>query len=203
MDIVGEVERLKGFALRLTRNATDAEDLMQETVLKAWANREQFEQGTNLRGWLSVIMRNTWYGWCRKLKREVTGENYDEAVYGLVDDDDPCKILEAKQTGKLVGIHLVLSEALKSRAMGSKYKEMAQEFNIPIGTVKSRIHRARLQLSAGYVSRADRLWSSEENDRLRGLHTAPWSVIVAAFPGRTSEAVKSRYYEMGLRRRHA
>jgi len=62
---------LRAFALSLTRNSASADDLVQDTIVKAWSNIEKFERGTNLRAWLFTILRNTFYSYRRKRKREV------------------------------------------------------------------------------------------------------------------------------------
>eukprot|EP01155_Anaeramoeba_flamelloides_P006435 Anaeramoba_flamelloidesa1087294_5.p1 GENE.a1087294_5~~a1087294_5.p1 ORF type:complete len:118 (-),score=7.49 a1087294_5:18-371(-) len=62
---------LRAFALSLTRNSASADDLVQDTIVKAWTNIDKFERGTNLRAWLFTILRNTFYSDRRKRKREV------------------------------------------------------------------------------------------------------------------------------------
>jgi len=70
-ELVGLVPELRAFALSLSRNPSVADDLVQETVLKAWAKLDSFEPGTNMRAWLFTILRNTFYSDARKGKREV------------------------------------------------------------------------------------------------------------------------------------
>ena len=70
-EIVDHLPSLRAFAMSLTRNSAAADDLVQDTIVKAWSNFDKFEQGTNLRAWLFTILRNTFYSVSRKRKREV------------------------------------------------------------------------------------------------------------------------------------
>ena len=73
-DVVAQIPSLRAFAWSLCHNSSDADDLVQETLIKAWTHREKFEPGTNLRAWLFTILRNTYYTAAVKRRREVADE---------------------------------------------------------------------------------------------------------------------------------
>ena len=83
-DILKAVPSLRAFGISLSGNADRADDLVQETLLKAWANRHRFEPGSNLKAWLCTILRNQFYTECRKRKREVE----DADGFAHVQDED-------------------------------------------------------------------------------------------------------------------
>ena len=70
--LVNHLPALRAFALSLTREGAGADDLVQDTIVKAWTNMDKFQAGTNLRAWLFTILRNTFYSARRKTKREVS-----------------------------------------------------------------------------------------------------------------------------------
>ena len=151
---------LKGYALKLTRNMDDADDLVQETMLKAFKNDEKFAQGTNMKGWLYTIMRNIFINNYRRL---VNSQVFTD------DTDNQYYINSASNTSRNTGesrlilkdIHTAidsLSDNLKTPFMmsynGYKYEEIAKTLAIPLGTVKIRIHNARLKLKESLSSYA-------------------------------------------------
>jgi len=155
------MEILYNYALRMTGNTEDAKDLLQETFLKAYRFWEKFEQGTNLRAWLFRIMKNTYINVYRKEAKEPDKVDYNdiENYYDLIrdqnsDDND----LQTKIFGQLLDDDV--STALESlpeefRTVvilcdieGLSYEEIAEFSQIPVGTVRSRIHRGRKLLYA-------------------------------------------------------
>jgi RNA polymerase sigma-70 factor, ECF subfamily len=150
-------------ALRMTRNAADAEDLVQETYLKAYRSYGSFEEGTNLRAWLYRILTNTFINSYRAAKRrpEVTdvedvedlylyhrlpssssgapGRSAEEEALDRFTDDDVKLALEELPEAFRMAVLLADVE-------GFSYKEIADITDVPIGTVMSRIHRGRRAL---------------------------------------------------------
>ena len=147
-------------ALRLTRNPSDAEDLVQETYLKAYRGFGGFEQGTNLRAWLYRILTNTFINTYRSKKRRPDETQFDEVedlyLYRRLGG------LEAATVGRSAEDELLdwFSEAEVKNALealpeqfrmavlladveGFSYKEIAEMVDVPIGTVMSRLHRGR------------------------------------------------------------
>src|SRR5450631_3469223 len=136
-------------ALRMTRNPSDAEDLVQETFLRAYRGFEGFHEGTNLKAWLYKILTNTFINQYRAKKRRPE----------QVDLDDVEDFYIFRRLGVLEGIpDSEVKEALESipeqfrmavilaDVEGFSYKEIADILDVPIGTVMSRIHRGRRQL---------------------------------------------------------
>ncbi|MGH2668860.1 MAG: sigma-70 family RNA polymerase sigma factor [bacterium] len=167
-----------GAALRLTRNPADAEDLLQETSLKAYQAWGQFQAGTNLRAWLYRIMINTFISAYRKAKREpqtvsedaedfslferlsaASTETPESAVLDRIPDEEVKRALEELPEQFRVAVLLADVE-------GFSYKEIADIAGVSIGTVMSRLHRGRKQLQR-------RLW---EFARTHGLveEEEPW-----------------------------
>lgn len=143
---------LKPFAYKLTRNSDDASDLIQETVYKALINADKFHKGTNLKAWLFTIMRNIFINNYRRNSR-----------HGIVSDPtENLSLLNSVRNSTtnsgLVNIHMEevnkalenLSEEFRIPFLlhyeGFKYNEIAEELQLPLGTVKSRIFFARKAL---------------------------------------------------------
>ena len=155
-------------ALRMTRNTADAEDLVQETYLKAYRAWDSFQQGTNLKAWLYRILTNTFINRYRSKKRRP-----DETELGEVEDLYLYRRLgglEAAQTGRSAEDEVMdlftetdvkaaieaLPESFRLAVLladveGFSYKEIAEILGIPIGTVMSRLHRGRKALQRALV----------------------------------------------------
>lgn len=144
---------LKPVALNLTKDSERAKDLMQETMLRAISSRDKFREGTNLKAWLYTIMKNIFINdYRRKVKRKTMVDSTDNNFYI---NSSPAN--EARNDGygnlQMDDIHVALEEInpdfkvpFLMHYKGFKYQEIADEFQVPIGTVKSRIHFARKQL---------------------------------------------------------
>ncbi|WP_417806531.1 RNA polymerase sigma factor [Thioclava sp.] len=139
---------LRAFALSLTRNGASADDLVQDTIVKAWSNIDKFEKGTNLRAWLFTILRNTFYSDRRKRKREVADPDgvhaaslFEKPAHdGRLAMNDFVRAFdqlspEHREVLTLVG------------ASGFSYEEAAGMMGVAVGTVKSRANRARARLA--------------------------------------------------------
>src|SRR5437870_7886324 len=82
LEVTQEARPLKGFAMKLTQNTDDAEDLLQDTMLKAFANKDKFEEGTNLKGWLYTIMKNIFINkYRRAMKSRIFSDDTDNQYY--------------------------------------------------------------------------------------------------------------------------
>jgi len=149
------LEPLFATALRLTRNRADAEDLVQDTYVKAFRHAEQFARGTNLRAWLYTILHNTWRNRQRDASRqtvEVDSEQVEQAAAGPGGGepvDTPERILmrstlDADLQAALDELPDAFREAVWLRDVEEfTYAEIAEMLNVPIGTVMSRISRGR------------------------------------------------------------
>jgi RNA polymerase sigma-70 factor (ECF subfamily) len=155
------MEVLYNYALRMTGNKEDANDLLQETYLKAYRFWDKFEQGTNLRAWMFRIMKNTYINLYRKESKEPDKVDYEEieGYYNLIrdqnsDDND----LQQKIFGQLLDDDVskaleILPEEFRTVVIlcdieGLAYEEIAEFLQIPVGTVRSRLHRGRKLLYA-------------------------------------------------------
>jgi RNA polymerase sigma-70 factor (ECF subfamily) len=154
-EVLGYLEPLYATALRLTRNRADAEDLVQDTFVKALRFTDRFERGTNLKAWLYTILHNTWRNRRRDASRdtvEVDSERVEQAGTrpdGPIAFDTPERILmratlDADLQAALDELPDVFREAVWLRDVEEfSYAEMAEMLGIPIGTVMSRISRGR------------------------------------------------------------
>jgi len=144
-------EPLRLFAYKLTKDSGRALDLLQETFRKALANREKFRPGTNLRAWMYTIMRNTFISEEKTYKRRQTFTDPTEDQHYLNERNPsayPAHSLlvmgEVKAAiGRLSPTYRVPFELYYH---GYKYQEIADYMNLPLGTIKNRIHVARSQL---------------------------------------------------------
>jgi RNA polymerase sigma factor (sigma-70 family) len=150
--LTGLRNTLYAFTHRFTRNRDESLDLVQDTMLKALTYRDKFQEGTNLKGWLFTIMRNTFINNYRKVKRaKITHDDTKELYFLNVEDthtfNKPENTFEYEDIWK--NIHSLREELLvpfKMHTNGYRYHEISEELNIPIGTVKNRIFHARKEI---------------------------------------------------------
>jgi RNA polymerase sigma-70 factor (ECF subfamily) len=156
--VLSYARQLHSAALRLTGNPADAEDLVQETFVKALAGSGTFQQGTNLRAWLHRIQANTFYGSCRARRRrpqEFPLDNVEPvaperaAVATSAEDVALARMPDPLLTRALRELpdHLAMTVYLVD-AEGYTYAEIARITGVPLGTVMSRLHRGRKRLRA-------------------------------------------------------
>ena len=138
--------------MRLTRDNEDANDLMQETVLKAFSNREKYTEGTNLKAWMFTIMKNTFITNYQRMIRKNTFIDSTENMHYINSstssiENSAYEKFAMKDINKAIE---KLDDAYKVPFLmhfrGFKYHEIAANLDIPIGTVKNRIHIARKEL---------------------------------------------------------
>lgn len=147
-ELVEHLPAMRAFALSLTRNPAQADDLVQDTVVKAWTNFDKFETGTNLRAWLFTILRNTFYSNRRKAKREVPDVDGVFAA-GLAEKPSHDGRLQLNDFKKAFDqLPVEQREALLLvGASGFSYEEAAATCGVAVGTIKSRANRGRRALA--------------------------------------------------------
>jgi RNA polymerase sigma-70 factor (ECF subfamily) len=146
-ELVVAMPSLRAFAVALSGNATTANDLVQETLLKAWSHQNLFQPGTNFKAWLFTILRNTYYSQYRRSRREVldTGKI---AEMRCVSPNQPSHVDMMEFAAALHALPVDQREALiLVGAEGYSYEEAANITGCAIGTVKSRVNRARVRLA--------------------------------------------------------
>jgi len=146
--LLKEIPNLRAFAASVSGSIHLADDLVQDTLVKAWANSDKFQEGTSMRAWLFTILRNTYYSLYRKRGREVqdTDGIYTDrlAMHGsqeghmdLADFRRALARLPEDQREVLIMVG----------ASGLSYEEAAEICGVAIGTIKSRVNRARVKLA--------------------------------------------------------
>lgn len=169
-ELVEHLQAFRAFALSLTRNGAIADDMVQDTIVKAWTNIEKFQAGTNMRAWLFTILRNTYYSNRRKAKREVpdvdgafTASLSEKPAHDgrlqMKDFRNAFEKLpeEQRETLILVG------------ANGFSYEEAADMCGVAVGTIKSRANRGRARLAE--------LLALDENEAMELTDNATMAVV--------------------------
>lgn len=204
-DAVPYRRQLYSAALEMTRNASDAEDLVQETLARAYASFHQFRPGTNLRAWLYRIEANTFLNTCRKRKREplqvLSGGFHDDLPAGTHTMSRPAQSAEAEALEPLADSDILcalrgLPEEFRAVVYladiaGYRLKEVAWIMQTPVGTVMSRltaaaqgsarssppIRRRRTNEHAGEGGHAYRWRTGSGEIRLAGMRAASWALL--------------------------
>jgi RNA polymerase sigma-70 factor (ECF subfamily) len=146
--LLAEIPSLRAFARSIAGNPDRADDLVQETLMKAWANKASFTEGTNLRAWLFTILRNTFYSEFRKLSREIPDTEGKHAAnlaspaaqLGHLDLGDFRQAFEQLPSDQREALFLI-------GALGFSYEQAADICGCAVGTIKSRANRARTKLT--------------------------------------------------------
>lgn len=175
-EMLAALPSLRAFAVSLARRHDRADDLVQETVMKAWSKQESFQPGTNMRAWLFTILRNEFYSQMRRKGRELPDPDGVFAgnlathpeQYGKLDMADFKEALDTLPDDQREAIVLI-------GASGFSYEEAAEIAGVAVGTIKSRVNRARTKLQ-------ELLTITGESDYGPDQTSAP--LVNKAFPGR-------------------
>jgi RNA polymerase sigma-70 factor, ECF subfamily len=182
-DVVPFMGQLYPTALRMTKNPCDAEDLVQETIAKAYAGFSQFRPGTNLRAWLHRILANTFINGYRKRRREPMQASAAEFQEDWQADADrlsmPVRSAEAEALDRLADSDILralreLPEDFRvaiylADIEGYPYREVAEMMGTPIGTVMSRLHRGRTKLRHKLAKYAPRQGLAQQDLPMQSL----------------------------------
>ena len=175
-DLVTHLGPMRAFALSLTRNGAEADDLVQEAVMKAWKNIDSFQVGTNMQAWLFTILRNTFYSVRRKRSREVADPDGIAASQLSVKPahDGRLQLGEFFEAFALLPVEQREALALVG-ASGFSYEEAADMCGVAVGTIKSRANRGRARLAElmhtgeeGYSDMTDRVTTAIVNSGAQG-----------------------------------
>jgi len=177
--VLGCRRHLHAAAMRLTRSAVDAEDLVQETLAKAYAHASGYQPGTNLRAWLMRIELNTFYDACRARQRrpwevplEAGAADLAPAVPSAEDDalarmPDPAVVAALRDLPCRYRVVVCLADV-----EGYSYAEIAGLLGVPLGTVMSRLHRGRKRLRAALEARPQAQGRTRDRVPLAGEEAA-------------------------------
>jgi len=190
-EVIPHLSSLKSFALKMTNDADESEDLIQDTLLKAFRFFDKFEKGTNAKAWLFQIMKNSFINNYRKTTKEpfkvdyddvqnfyetiksedVKTQHYENDAFSDVLDDEIAKALSILPDDFRTVVFL-------SDIEGYTYEEIADFIDCPVGTVRSRLHRARKMLYAlllqyaqenGYISKKSKVQIESREKMLNKL----------------------------------
>jgi RNA polymerase sigma-70 factor (ECF subfamily) len=147
--VLAAIPKLRAFAISLSGNVDRADDLVQETMLRALANIDSFQPGTNLQAWLFTILRNLFRSEYRKRKREVEDVDgrYSDSLVSAPEQDSQLEFKELRAAlDKLP--HDQREALILVGASGFSYEEAAKICECAVGTIKSRVNRARTRLAS-------------------------------------------------------
>ena len=145
--VVALIPALRAFAWSLSHNSAEADDLVQEALIKAWSHRDRFQTGTNLRAWLFTILRNTYYTAVVRRRREIGDEDGKYAASLSTGPTQEWSLAVRSIQSALAELPDEHREALiLVGAAGLTYEEAAEVCGCALGTIKSRVNRARARL---------------------------------------------------------
>lgn len=147
-ELVEHLPAMRAFAMSLTRNSAIADDMVQDTLVKAWTNIDKFKAGTNLRAWLFTILRNTYYSNRRKARHEVADVDgvFTENLSQKPDHDGRLQMADFRTAFAQLADEQREALILVG-ASGFAYEEAAEMCGVAVGTIKSRVNRGRARLA--------------------------------------------------------
>ncbi|NDW13590.1 RNA polymerase sigma factor [Bacteroides sp. 214] len=155
-ELISIQNELHRFALKLTSNTEEADDLLQETILKALDNEDKYTPETNLKGWVYTIMKNLFINNYRRIVRKQLYAKQTEIIYsnslqvsGKDDTETYCDLKEIYQAVNTLPLEYRLPFSMY--ISGFKYCEISEKLGLPLGTVKSRIFSTRQKLQKKLV----------------------------------------------------
>ena len=176
-DMLAAIPSLRAFAISLCGNVDGADDLVQETLVKAWGNLNSFTEGSNMAAWLFTILRNVFYSQYRKRRREVDDPEgqYAAKLATAPDQHSHMEFMDLKTA--LQKLPSDQREALiLVGASGLSYEDAASICGCAIGTMKSRVNRARgrlaelLSIAPGDSFGGDSRWDAAIDSQMLAMH---------------------------------
>ena len=147
IDVVSCIPMLRRYALKLARNGPDADDLVQDCLLRALSRQHQFEPGTNLIAWLTTILRNLFFNACQRKKRMVEVELEPDVADAPLDAPQIYRVELGDTQRALQGLSDDQKQVIQRCGVeGASYEDVAQEMGVSVGTIRSRLSRARSYL---------------------------------------------------------
>lgn len=175
-ELLPHADALYNFAFHLTYNESDANDLVQDTFMKAYRFLDSFHQGTNAKAWLFKILKNAFINEYRRKKKEPNKVDYEDIVaYQDGDDDNSSSYYDLREDifDQMMGDEITIAlnklpidfktVILLCDIEGFSYEEIAKIIDIPIGTVRSRLHRARNMLKESLKNYAEQMGFIKNN----------------------------------------
>ena len=176
--LLAAIPKLRAFALSLAAHADYADDLVQETLMKAWNHQASFQEGTNIKAWLFTILRNEYFSQLRKRRREVEDADGDYAGSVMTPGGQESQLDMADLRIALQQLPDDQREAVVLvGASGFSYQEVAEICRVPVGTVKSRVNRARNKLAV--LLGTDNAFSSTPEERAAKPRTAGGGAVAS------------------------
>ncbi len=176
-EILPHLDALFNFAMKLTANMNDAEDLVQDTMVKAYRFFNSYEQGTNAKGWLFRILKNSYINNYRKVSKQPQKVDYDEIepfYESIRSEQSNTTDMESNMYGEMMddditGALARLPEDFRTVVLlcdveGFSYEEIANMLDVPIGTIRSRLHRGRNLLKVELLEYATRRGYNRDDD---------------------------------------
>ena len=188
-ELVRLMPRLRSYAMVLTGNSAEADDLVQDALVRAWRFRDGFQEGSNLKAWLLKIVRNTFYTNVHGKKNTVQDVDGKFAAKLACDPDQEWRL----QYGELLGALERLTDEARDAlllvvAADLSYEEAAEISGCPVGTMKSRVNRARERLAELVDADLPKARLRVERAQRRSAPPAP-APALRAFSGREPAAV--------------
>ena len=147
-ELVAMIPKLRGYAMALTRSSAEADDLVQDALLRAWRFRDGFQADGNMGAWMSKILRNTFYTSVRARAATVQDVDGKHAAQVACEPDQEWRLKHAELLRAISQLTDLTREALLLVvAQGMSYEEAAEISGCPVGTMKSRVNRGRERLA--------------------------------------------------------
>lgn len=168
-------DSLNAFAYNLTKNTEDARDLYQETAIRAITNRDKFRPDTNFKAWIFTIMKNIFINnYRKKVKSNTIIDSTDNLYFinsgsSMIENDANRNILMAELNAMIDALEDNIRVPFVMHYEGYKYQEIADELNLPLGTIKSRIFFARKELKKLIKDRYNNIFDIRLKDKKKAV----------------------------------